>query len=265
MLSGGVLLLLLLVLLLFTAVFGPGLVSWAIAVAQYWSHYQLSDAVRHPWEVGGYGRAKARAVFAEPFPESLAAQYLDRVHETPTKAQLSVAFYHNRSFDVALLQHLVARLVHPSNTTLVVHLRIGDTLLNSPKTVDELWTAEKSDLYTRPRAFYNCITPALPNATLSHVVFVASSVHINVQQMWQGSDIARRSERYKALVDAWFGNHLPHARRVWRNQHFAPDHDFAYLASARHLVPGGGGFAAAAATLAERAGGQVYVCNKGGS
>ena len=62
------------------------------------------------------------------------------------------------------------------------------------------------------------------------------------------------------LVDAWFADRMPLAKRQWRSGYFAPDHDFAYMASARHFVPGGGGFAMAAETLVKRAGGRVYTC-----
>ena len=258
--------------LLFALVFGPGLMAWAVADAQYWSNYQLSDAVRRTWESDGASIAEARSRYGKPYRGSLADQYLKHAHETRSASEIGdrAAFYPypdnatgtrpSLSFDVDLLEHLVERLVKPSNTTLVVHLRIGDTLLIPPGTVDALWAAQKSDWYIRPRGFYECIAPQLPNATLTHVVFVASNVHINVAQLWQGADIERRSEWYKALVDGWFAHRLPHARRVWRSEHFAPDHDFAYMAAARHLVPGGGGYAAAAATLAERAGGRVYAC-----
>ena len=260
-----------LLLLLFALVFGPGLAAWTVANAQYWSEYQLSDAVRRTWESDGMRIPEARNRYGKPYRGSLADQYLKHAHETPSADELGgydvYPYPPNttrggppRPFDVGLLARLVERLVKPSNTTLVVHLRIGDTLLNAPGTVDALWAAEKSDWYIRSRGFYDCIAPQLPNATLTHVVFVASSVHINVQQLWQGADIERRSERYKALVDSWFEHRLPHARREWRSEHFAPDHDFAYMASARHIVPGGGGYAAAAAALAERAGGRVYTC-----
>ena len=57
-----------------------------------------------------------------------------------------------------------------------------------------------------------------------------------------------------------FAERMPLAKRQWRSVYFAPDHDFAYMASARHFVPGGGGFVMAAATLVKRAGGHVYTC-----
>ena len=251
-----------LVLLLFLLLvgFGPALLTFEIATVQYWANYQLSDAVRRMWEEGDRSITQAREKYAEPYPGSLADQYLAHVRNAPTYAQRNAAsFYQGRAFDVALLQRLVTRLVHPSDTTLVVHLRLGDTLLDSPDAVDALWNNQKSYMLL-PRAFYECIAPALSNATLTNVVFVASMMHVSSGQLWHGAYMKRRHDQYKEIVDSWFAYRMPLLKREWRSEHFSPDHDFAYMSAARHFVPGGGGFSAAAATLVRRSGGSVYGC-----
>jgi len=256
-LTAGVLALLLLLLLVG---FGPALLTFEIAIVQYWANYQLSDAVRYMCEDGDRSVTQAREKYAEPYPGSLADQYLRHVQNSPAYGQRSAAsFYQGRAFDVTLLQRLVSRLVHPSDTTLVVHLRLGDALLNSPDAVDALWNKPTFGMLL-PFSFYECIAPALSNATLTNVVFVTSMMHVNSAQLWHGAYMQQRGDEYKKIVDAWFEHRLPSLKREWRSGHFSPDHDFAYMSAARHFVPGGGGFSAAAATLVERSGGNLYRC-----
>jgi hypothetical protein len=241
--------------------FAPALLTFEIAVVQYWANYQLSDAVRRMWEDGDKSITQAREKYAKPYPGSLADQYLRQVHKVPTGAQRRAAtFYQDRAFDVALLQRLVARLVHPSDTTLVVHLRLGDALLNSLDPIGALWEGHNPHHMVLPRAFYECVARALSNATLTDVVIVASMMHVNSAQLWNGAYMEKRGDEYKTLVDAWFAYRMPFLKREWRSGHFSPDHDFAYMSTARHFVPGGGGFSAAAATLVRRSGGHVYDC-----
>lgn len=254
-------------------VYLPPFWQWRSATAQYYSEYQLSDAVRWAWEENGTlgrTRAQAHARYAADFPGSIVDDYLRRVNERPTQSQLGAANFvvghrkHSkpRPFDVELLQELVLRHVRPTDATLVVHLRLGDVLLNAnSKTVDELWNdSGDGDFYIHNLVFYSCIAPQLSNAAIERIVFLASNLHINLAQFFQIAQLEPRTRRYKEFVDVWFATHVPNAERVWRDAHQTPDSDFAYMSMARHFVPGGGGFGAAAATLVRNAGGRVYEC-----
>ena len=255
------------------SVFGPPVWQWERATAQYYSEYQLSDAVRWNWEENGtLGRTRAQAQerFAKNFPGSIVDDYLRKVNERPNQSQIVAADFFvtrrngskPRPFDLELLRELVLRHARPTDATLVVHLRLADVLLNSnAKTVDQLWNEPgPGNSFIHNSEFYDCIAPQLSNTTFERIVFLASNLHIDLAQFWQIAQLEPRSRRYKEFVGEWFAEHVPNAKREWRDAHSTPDADFAYMSQARHLVPGGGGFAAAAATLVKRAGGRVYAC-----
>lgn len=255
------------------SVFGPPFWQWERATAQYYSEYQLSDAVRWNWEENGtLGRTRAQALerYAKNYPKSIVDDYLRKVSKRPNQSQVGAADFfvtHRngakpRPFDVEMLWELVLRHAQPTEKALVVHLRLADVLLNSnAKTVDQLWNESGAgDSYIHNLKFYDCIAPQLLNTRFERVVFLASNLHVNLAQFWQIAQLEPRSRRYKKIVDEWFAAHVPNAEREWRDTHLAPDTDFAYMSQARHLIPGGGGFGAAAATLVKRAGGRVYEC-----
>jgi len=255
------------------SIFVPPFWQWERATAQYYSNYQLSDAVRWNWEENGtLGRTRAQALerYAQNYPGSIVDDYLRKVNERPNQSQLIAADFFvtrrndskPRPFDVELLRELVLRHARPTDTTLVVHLRLADVLLNSnAKTVEQLWNESGAgDSYIHNLKFYDCIAPQLSNTTFERVVFLASNLHINLAQFWQIAQLDPRSMQYKKIVDEWFAAHFPNAEREWRDTHLAPDTDFAYMSQARHLIPGGGGFGAAAATLVRRSDGRVYEC-----
>lgn len=255
------------------SVFGPPFWQWERATAQYYSEYQLSDAVRWNWEENGtLGRTRAQALerYAKNYPKSIVDDYLRKVSKRPNQSQVGAADFFvtrrngskPRPFDVEMLWELVLRHAQPTEKALVVHLRLADVLLNSnAKTVDQLWNESGAgDSYIHNLKFYDCIAPQLLNTRFERVVFLASNLHVNLAQFWQIAQLEPRSRRYKKIVDEWFAAHVPNAEREWRDTHLAPDTDFAYMSQARHLIPGGGGFGAAAATLVKRAGGRVYEC-----
>lgn len=243
-------------------VVGPGLLAFEVAVAQHWSSYQLSDAVRAVWqEEDAMTLPAARRKYAAPFPGSLVDKYLDAQAEAPTEMQKHLTdFYGGRAFDVVLLERLVKELVAPDARTLVVHLRMADALLHSSAPVRALWEGTHTAHLVRSKHWFACSLggPELDMVGFERVVFLSSNSHVNHKQLLRGAALRQRGQQYRALVHAWFGQRLPDAALEWRSTHYSPDHDFAYLASAQHLVPGAGGFGAAAAVLAQRGGGMVY-------
>jgi len=226
--------------------------------------YQLADLV--------YGIVPAKRAYK--YPDSIAAKYCTAAKRPPGwTARIEEKYDH---FSMDLFAPLVPAHDLDDNHVLV-HVRIGEVIEDTDVTVDEYLAGEdfvvqdatdavigitgtgkgmngKGDGvprgYVRPLHYYDHVASMLP-PHIRRVTLVAGVLF--PQPLPKSKDYVRRvTEHFTSL--GYDVDHRVTLEPDWR----VADDDFAFLASARHFVPSGGGYSRLAKLMVERRGGQVY-------
>jgi hypothetical protein len=148
----------------------------------------------------------------------------------------------------------------PSNDTLVVNLRLGDTLTqqyltNLSRSVLDLWehgdfvAIDTDARYNYNHREFDHLLRDLPN-NITKAVIVGSTQHQN------NEPTTYRNQEYRELVALYMQN------RTLAVSYFGgedPDQDFMYMANAKWFIGGMGGYAQLVAAVVAIGGGRVFA------
>lgn len=164
--------------------------------------------------------------------------------------------------EVDLTKHLFEGL--PGDDTLVIHLRLGDVIEDSPYTVEQ-HLAESLEhhggvghYYVKPLSYFEDIVKASNAYGIKKVILVGDTTH---QCYVPSSDkyVANRSdakslEYATKVLDYFSKQNLDISCYINGN----PDYWFSFLCSSKYFAPSGGGYSLLAGAMSSMSGGIVY-------
>lgn len=206
-------------------------------------NYRLSDIIRE-WSSAGKG-TPYRKNFIKNFPGTLGAMYLMENKKTRDF----------RTLNRIIKKHFLPKMKDlPDNKTLIVHLRIGDTILNKKEKVKGK-DYHKYDLLIEPWFTY-AFQPSkyeklADKFDKSFKVIIIYGAHFK-----QNVKISR--------------DYINDIKNVFKKKGFSvsekisgnPDLDFSYMCESKHFVKGGGGYSNLIADNVRFKGNIVYEFKK---
>ena len=199
-----------------------------------WDGYRLGDAIRGN-NMPSRGFFSLANQLCLEYPGSIVCDYTRRTHRYNDCAALA---------NIVRMRH---KLYHssksfscdgspPTNTT-VVHLRLGDSLINDDcfinPCIGEIHRKKTRVNYVKTKDYYSDIR----NMNIAIVTNPGRIMEAKHSPMYK--NVLQRSEKYLSdFVNAMEGQ----GNRVVIRRNCRPDEDFVYAVMAAHFVPAGGGF-----------------------
>ena len=149
----------------------------------------------------------------DTYPESIVAKYFKYTKtyvNIPVLAKVSLSYLSTP----------------PASDTLVIHLRVGDTLEKNLKE------------YIYPLKYYETIKKMLKNIKEVHKIIIVGGAHVKYKKY-------EKSSKYINKVVNIFNKDYPVSIKVGYN----PDEDFAFLANSHWFTPSKGGYSRLAAMV----------------
>eukprot|EP00802_Teleaulax_amphioxeia_P014364 Tamp_14428.p1 GENE.Tamp_14428~~Tamp_14428.p1 ORF type:complete len:354 (+),score=23.61 Tamp_14428:217-1278(+) len=234
--------------------------SMAAEQLETWRDYRLGDIFRE-WSDGNEASISTQIVrqpyVCKHWRQSIGCELLSQTNvSSPSKRWRA-------------LGDIVARREGdtPANGTVVVHVRLGDVLIDHddetrqdcwrepPCTVK--WTENHQHVYVYPISRYQTVvqeirqTPGAGNT----VKIVGYAYHGRNGSRALDEESVRRSVDYRQRLVQFFASHG--FRASARGEH-SPDEDFLYMSRAKYFVGGGGGFADLIKGIVMMRGGHVF-------
>lgn len=186
-----------------------------------YSNYRLGDMVKwSDWRKEEQGGEKYHF---ENFPNSIASEYMKK---TDKQQQYDILF--------DIVQKRSQNTLIPDNQSLVIHLRIGDTIENTGKDLEYLLVKQiKKDngcLTVKPLYYFYDKIPVIRKYGIKKIVLVGG-VHVDVpidNSYKYIHAIKRFFEELGFIVDVRAGN--------------KPDDDFIFMSNSRYYLPADGGY-----------------------
>lgn len=217
-----------------------------------WSAYQLADAISLCCAHDRPARPQSfcwLSLYRKRYPHSVATAYLEEEYGDLAGQPRRNRTGTKRPVNYTTLLRVIDIHYSPSETTLVVHLRLGD-VLEVVDDVQRMWETGRGTTYRNGYRYLfdrSCYETVQIPAVVDSVVLVGSSTH--------GGRSRRKTETYIALVAGHFGSLGLGVR--WRGEHWAPDDELSYMSRAAYFLGSGGGFSVVAAALVSERGGTV--------
>jgi hypothetical protein len=218
-----------------------------------YADYSLGDTVKSYMAVDKDEFNQTLFEHQTRWPNSIGHAYLQEVG--------SVEYgYFNMSALSRVIDRRMSCVTIPSNDTLVVHLRLGDTLTQGyltdlSRSVLDLWEHgdfvgnETGVRYNYNRREFDHLLKDLPKH-ITKAVIVGSTQHQNSEV------VTSRNQEYSDLV-AWYMLNQTLAVSYFGGED--PDQDFIYMANAKWFIGGMGGYTQLVAALVALGGGHVFA------
>jgi len=184
--------------------------------------YRLGDMVTSESFRQGDG---GRDFHLKNFPDSIASDYMRR---TKDESNLNI-------LDEIVKERTTAPEHKPAATDLLIHLRLGDVLDNTPYLVKDFLSRyvlyANGFNYVKPLSYYQSILEEMNDLGLSSVILIGG-YHKDLMKK-------SKSEKYVAEIQKFFeANNKTVQTRINGNA----DEDFIYMCNATYFTPSGGGF-----------------------
>ena len=155
------------------------------------------------------------------WPDSIGDKYL-RYVGFPQK-------YDRLRYDIIdkILQEM--RYDKPCNHTLVVHLRLGDTVKMWQKNTVDYWMEDKNH-YVKGPEYYKNLIPVIKQNKDIHTIDIVTGAHLD-------EDLDESNKYLDHIVDI-FKNDYNVNVKITNN----PDKDFYYMSHSKYFCPSGGGY-----------------------
>lgn len=201
--------------------------------------YRLGDMIKgKKWreQAEGYAHHKKN------FPDSIAVDYMDA---TEDESNYDVLL---KIIDSEKWKKRTPKLDYKN--LLVVHLRLGDVLENSPFTVKEhlsRYILENGNSYIRPLSYYERVLKKLP-PKISEVLLI-TGFHLPEKSFQKSLKFLKKINDF--FTSKGFKTSPPRIDNP-------ADQDFLLMSNATHFIPSGGGFSWFVANMVKLKGGTVY-------
>lgn len=175
--------------------------------------------------------------------------------------------YYRKTFkpnDIEILSNIVSVNNQENNSTISIHLRLGDVIDNHERSVDDFLFNEsssknnnktigtrcdfnscKSEGYVKPMRYYEEILKKIPNSITKIKVFSGS---------FKETKNPHKSKDYLKKISAFFKQNGYNVEINWNKN---ADDDFKQMCNSKYFVPSGGGFSTLISDVVKYKGGRV--------
>lgn len=199
--------------------------------------YRLGDMINiESGPSNRYDKKKGFEFHLKNYPDSIATEYMLKTKKS-------------NDFDTLLSIVNNRKSQKFQNDTLVVHLRIGDVIDDSNKSVNELLSDyvlfNNGHSYVKPKKYYTNILDSIKNYSIKNVLFIGG---------FHKKGNHEKSMKYVDSIKSYFEeNGFKCATRINQNA----DDDFIIMANSKYFVPSGGGFSRVIKQIVKMKGGTV--------
>jgi hypothetical protein len=198
--------------------------------------YRLGDMIAgEQWRDSDGGRPYHYA----QFPDSIASEYMRRTNE-------------NNRYDI-LLDILKERTVNESQTPpkdmLLIHLRIGDVIDNTPYMAKDFLSRQiyfGGTAYVKPLSYFQKILEEAKRRSITSITLIGG-FHLSLKSK------NKSLEYVKQIREFFEKNGMTTSERI----DSPPDEDFIYLCNATYYTPSGGGFSSLIRKIVELKGNTI--------
>lgn len=203
--------------------------------------YRLGDMVRFNSEREADG---GKYFHLKTFPDSIASEYMSRTNE----------YSNYKLLDEIVKERTTNNDQIPIPKQLLVHLRLGDVLDNTPYMVKDFLARHilhaNGGEYVKPFSYYKSILQQM-NALGLDAVILIGGYHIALASK-------SKSEKYVQKIKDFFESH---GKSVQLRINGNADDDFIFFCNSTYFTPSGGGFSCLAREIVLMRGNHVIESN----